>query len=383
MMISPSRTRPELLKFGQWLGLLGVVASLVLLWSLRQSLIYLFAALVLAMALCTLVGSIRSRLGCSRPLALLLSLGTVLLVLAVAATVVIPPFVDQFSQLLSKLPAAAETLLDLLRNGLSQVSQMIYGSGDGDLSWLRDGLVGSDAGGAPGLSPRLSSSLSSGALRLLGLAGGVGTGLLQILFVVAVALMVAVQPTAYLEVGVLLVPSFYRRRFRQVLVQCGDALSAWMVGVLISSLCVGILAAIGLSLLGVKLVAANALLAGLLNIIPNIGPTLSTVFPMSVALLDAPWKAAAVLALYVAVQNLESYLITPSVMHHQLKLLPGLTLSAQLLFTLVFGPLGLVLALPLAVCLQVILREVVIHDVMDPWKAPPRRRLSTASPAEP
>ena len=240
MMISPSRTRPDPLKFGQWLGLLALVASLVLLWSLRQSLIYLFAAVVLAMALCTLVGSIRCRLGCSRPLALLLSLGTVLLVLAVAATVVIPPFIDQFSQLLGKMPAAAETLLDLLRDGLSQISQMIYGSRDGGLAWLREGLVGSDAGSTPGLSPRLGSSLGSGALRLLGLAGGVGTGLLQILFVVAVALMVAVQPNVYLEVGVLLVPSFYRRRFRQVLVQCGDALSAWMVGVLISSLCVGI-----------------------------------------------------------------------------------------------------------------------------------------------
>ncbi|MDP4881279.1 MAG: AI-2E family transporter, partial [Cyanobium sp. MAG_137] len=121
------------MKFGQWLGLLALVASLVLLWSLRQSLIYLFAAVVLAMALCTLVGSIRSRLGCSRPLALLLSLGTVLLVLTVAATVVIPPFIDQFSQLLGKLPAAAETLLDLLRDGLSQISQMIYGSRDGGL----------------------------------------------------------------------------------------------------------------------------------------------------------------------------------------------------------------------------------------------------------
>ncbi len=85
MMISPTRTRSDPLKFGQWLGLLALVASLVLLWSLRQSLIYLFAAVVLAMALCTLVGSIRSRLGCSRPLALLLSLGTVLLVLTVAA----------------------------------------------------------------------------------------------------------------------------------------------------------------------------------------------------------------------------------------------------------------------------------------------------------
>ncbi len=154
---------------------------------------------------------------------------------------------------------------------------------------------------------------------------------------------------------------------------CGTALSAWMVGVLISSLCVGLLAAIGLSLLGVRLVAANALLAGLLNIIPNVGPTLSTVFPMSVALLDTPWKAVAVLLVYVLIQNLESYVITPSVMHHQLKLLPGLTLMAQLLFTVLFGPLGLLLALPLAVCLQVILREVLIHDILDPWK---RTRLS-------
>ena len=137
---------------------------------------------------------------------------------------------------------------------------------------------------------------------------------------------------------------------------------------LISSCCVALLAGIGLSLLGVKLVVANALLAGLLNVIPNVGPTLSTVFPMSVALLVSPWKALAVLGLYVLVQNLESYVITPSVMHHQVKLLPGLTLAAQFLFTVLFGPLGLLLALPLAVCLQVVIREVLIRDVLDPWR---------------
>lgn len=364
------------MKFGQWLGLLGLLAALLLLWSLRQSLMHLFAAVVLAMALCTLVGSIRNKLNCSRPLALLLSLGVVVLVVTVVATAVIPPFIDQFAQLITKLPAAAETLLDLLRSGLANANQMLYGSARDSVSWLRNGLIGNP--GATGLSSGLSSglgpSLGSGALRLLGLAGGLGTAVLQGLFVVAVALMVAVQPEPYREVGVLLVPSFYRRRFRQILVQCGEALSAWMVGVLISSLCVGTLAAIGLTLMGVKLVAANALLAGLLNIIPNVGPTLSTVFPVSVALLDAPWKALAVLVLYIAVQNLESYLITPSVMHHQLRLLPGLTLTAQLVFTVVFGPLGLLLALPLAVCLQVIVREVLIHDILDPWK---RQRLET------
>ena len=128
------------------------------------------------------------------------------------------------------------------------------------------------------------------------------------------------------------------------------------------------LAGIGLTLLGVKLVMANALLAGLLNVIPNVGPTLSTVFPMSVALLDAPWKAVAVLGLYVVIQNIESYVITPSVMHYQVNLLPGLTLTAQFIFTVLFGPLGLLMALPLAVVMQVLIREIVIHDVLDPWK---------------
>ena len=147
-----------------------------------------------------------------------------------------------------------------------------------------------------------------------------------------------------------------------------------MVGVLISSLAVAMLCGIALSLLGVKLVLANALLAGLLNVIPNVGPTISTVFPMAVAILDAPWKAVAVLGAYVLIQNLESYLITPSVMHHQVKLLPGLTLMAQFIFTLLFGPLGLLMALPLAVVIQVLVREILIHDVLDHWK---RTRLQT------
>jgi predicted PurR-regulated permease PerM len=54
-------------------------------------------------------------------------------------------------------------------------------------------------------------------------------------------------------------------------------------------------------------------------------------------------------------------------MHHQVKLLPGLTLAAQVLFTVVFGPLGLLMALPLAVVLQVLIGEVLINDVLNRW----------------
>lgn len=348
------------MSFGQWLGLLALVAALVLLWNLRQSLILVFTAVVVAMAICTLVAWVQRRLACRRGLALLLSLGLLLVVFAVIATAVIPPFMEQFGELISKLPAAANTLFNLLRDATASATRMLYGSSDGAVDRLREGVLRDGRLPIP--------DLGKGAMQIVGLAGGVGAGLLQLVFVLAVALMVAVQPEAYREVGVLLVPSFYRRRFRSVLVQCGEALSGWMVGVMISSLCVGVLAAIGLSLLGVNLVAANALLAGMLNVIPNVGPTLSTVFPMSVALLDSPWKSLAVLLLYVAIQNVESYLITPSVMHHQLKLLPGLTLSAQVIFTIIFGPIGLLMALPLAVCLQVLVREILIHDILDDWK---------------
>ncbi|MCT0200889.1 AI-2E family transporter [Synechococcus sp. CS-1325] len=356
------------MKFGQWLGLAGTAAAVALLWSLRDVLVQVFAAIVLAMALCTLVGFVRRQLGCGRPLALLLSLLGLLVLLVLAVTVLIPPFAAQFAELLTKVPAAAELLLAMARSALTEAARMIYGRQDAtlELDWFQQfqQLLPSGSEG----SAALASGLGEGLGRLLGLAGNLGGGLLQLLFVVAVSVMVAVQPTAYRDVAVLLIPSFYRRRFRQVLDGCGTALSDWMVGVLISSCCVALLSGIGLMLLGVKLVVANALLAGLLNVIPNVGPTLSTIFPVSVALLDAPWKALAVIGLYLVIQHLESYLITPSVMQHQLSLLPGLTLTAQFLFTVLFGPLGLLLALPMAVCLQVIVREVLIHDVLDPWK---------------
>ncbi|MFM7434722.1 MAG: AI-2E family transporter [Vulcanococcus sp.] len=345
------------MKFGQWIGVIATAAALVLLWQLREVVIHLFAAVVLAMALCTLVGVVQQRLRCRRPLALLLTLLGLLLLLAIALAAVVPPFVEQFQQLLLQLPTAAERATALLRQALEQSNRMLYGQQA--VQWLQQTWGASGGGAEP---------VAGGLRGLLGVAGNLGSGLVQLLFVLAVSLMIAAQPQAYREVAVLLAPSFYRRRLRQVLKQCGEALSSWMGGVLISSLCVGLLAGIGLSLLGVKLVVANALLAGLLNVIPNIGPTLSTVFPMSVALLVSPWKALAVLGLYVLVQNLESYVITPSVMQHQLKLLPGLTLAAQLLFTVLFGPLGLLLALPLAVCLQVVIREVLIRDVLDPWR---------------
>jgi len=348
-----------------WLSLAALVAASALLWSLRQVVLLLFAGVVIAMAICTLVGMLRERRPMPRPMALLICLLGLLALIGLGSAVVVPPFIEEFSVLLQKLPRAASRLVAMALGSLDWISDAIYGANA--LPDLQP-LVPSNQSLIPDGST-LANGVSTGVIGLLGLAGNLGNAALRLLFTIAVALMVSVQPQAYKNACIQLVPSFYRRRAQQILLQCGDALSSWMVGVLISSLAVSVLCGLALSLLGVKLVLANALLAGLLNVIPNVGPTISTVFPMAVALLDAPWKALAVLGAYILIQNLESYLITPSVMHHQVKLLPGLTLAAQFIFTVVFGALGLLMALPLAVVFQVLIREVLIHDVLDRWKA--------------
>ena len=353
------------LNFSHWLSLTALVSALILLWSLKEVIIQLFAGIVLAMALCTLINKLRSIISMPRSLALLASLITLGGIFTISLVIVVPQFTQEFQQLINQLPTAARELWELAIGTIDKVSDVIYGD-DPEGSWDQRILLNGFNPLPDG--PSLANGVGEWIKKILGLASNLGIGILQILFVIAVSLMIAIQPYSYREVAILLVPSFYRRRARSILCQCGDALSNWMVGVLISSLCVSILAGIGLSILGVKLVIANALLAGILNIIPNVGPVISTIFPLSVALLDAPWKAAAVLGMYIFIQNLESYLITPSVMHHQVKLLPGLTLTAQIIFTIIFGPIGLLLALPLTVVIQVLIREIIVHDLLDNWK---------------
>ncbi len=353
------------MKFSNWLALSALLSGGVLLWSIREVLIQLFAAIVLATAICTLVQKIRARQAMPRSLALGICLLGILTIFSLALVIVVPPFTEEFQQLIAQLPTAARELWELAIGSIDSFSDKVYG--DNPKGIWDERLFSNGFNPLPDGST-LANGVGDGIKKILGFASNLGIGILQLIFVLAVSLMISIQPASYREVAILLIPSFYRRRARSIMSQCGDALGEWMVGVLISSICVALLAGIGLSLLGVKLVVANALLAGLLNIIPNVGPAISTIFPFSVALLDAPWKSIAVIGMYIFIQNLESYLITPSVMHRQVKLLPGLTLTAQFVFTIIFGPIGLLLALPLAVVIQVLIREVVIHDLLDPWK---------------
>ena len=344
------------------LSITALIISIFIFWSLKEIIILLFAAIIIAMALCTITGKIRGLFRIPRWSSLIITIVSIILILSVSIVIIIPQFTSQFQELINQIPSAASKLWELSINTFFNFTEIIYKDNIpnfADRSILTNNLSIFPDGAT------LANGVTDSITKLISLVSNVGIGILQTLFIISVALMITLQPNSYREVAILLVPSFYRRRARDILLKCGDALSSWMSGVLLSSICVAILASIGLYLLGIKLVIANALIAGVLNIIPNVGPTISTIFPLSVALLDTPWKSIAVLGLYIVIQNIESYIITPSIMHKQVKLLPGLTITAQFIFTILFGPLGLLLAIPMAVVIQVFVKEIIIHDILE------------------
>jgi predicted PurR-regulated permease PerM len=181
--------------------------------------------------------------------------------------------------------------------------------------------------------------------------------------------MLLANPQAYRKGFVRLFPSFYRRRVDGILDQCEVALGRWLGGALISMSVVALMSMVGLSILRIPSPLAQGILAGVLNLIPNLGPTISVIPPMAIALLEAPWKSVAVFGLYFAIQQIESNFLTPYVMAQQVSLLPAVTLLSQVFFATFFGFLGLFLALPLTVVGQIWVKEVLIKDVLDQWRS--------------
>ena len=160
-----------------------------------------------------------------------------------------------------------------------------------------------------------------------------------------------------------LFPYPYKPKVYRILSRCQESLLGWFVGILFNMTVIVALSSVGLWLLRVQLPIVNALIAGLLTFIPNVGPFLSVIPPAAIALLDAPWKAGAAIGLYIGIQQIESNILTPIVMKREVSLLPAVTLLSQVTFGIFFGFLGLFLALPLVVVIQVLIQELWIERI--------------------
>ena len=339
------------MNFSSLVGAIALIISIYILWQIRLILLLAFAAVALATAINYLVNFLM-RLGVKkRGAAIFLSLLLLFLVFISFILLIIPPFIDQVQQSLYLLPEAADKI-------------------SAWLTWLQ-GRVPKQLVGEIQKLDNLTSNLPSVATKVFGnffniFSGSLGA-VVNILLVAVVTIMLLVTPHPYLRLFLAFFPSFYRRRAAKITKKSERALVGWTKGILFNMFVISLFSWLGLSILGVPLPLANALMAGLLTFIPTLGSIFSCIPPIVLAFIDAPWKALAVFILYILIQQAESNVLTPLVMKQQTSLLPAVTLLAQATFAIFFGFVGLFLALPLTVVSQVWIEEVLIKDVLSSW----------------
>jgi len=191
---------------------------------------------------------------------------------------------------------------------------------------------------------------------------GVVTDLL-ILFVIGI--FFAASPKLYQQGVVVLVSPKFRSRVEEVLNELYLVLKSWLLGKFLAMLFVGIFSAVGLMILDVPLAIALAFIAFLLDFIPTIGPIIASVPAILVAFLEGPMTALYVTILYFIISTIESYVIVPIIYKKTIAISPVITLASLVLFGILAGPLGIILATPLIAVIQVLIKELYIKDYLE------------------
>lgn len=322
-------------------GALVPVLLVLLLWKAAQAVLLIFAGYLMSVFLRAPIPFLRGRTGLSHRAAF----GIVLLVLAALLVALgfwtAPRVAEQADELSRQIPQAVEQLSGQLDR----------------YEWSRWLQARIESG-----QQRMDGSWLSGALGVFSSVVGAVTGFVVVLWA---GIYFAFDPRLYRRGLTALVPRRRRERVAEVFGEADETLRYWMLGMLASMTVVGILTWIGLSALGIPLAFILALLSALLTFIPNFGPIASTIPPALLALAQEPIKALWIVLLYLGIQTVESYLITPMIQKKAIEMQPALILMAQVVLALLFGFMGLVVAMPLAAALLVIVQRLYIEDVLE------------------
>lgn len=220
-----------------------------------------------------------------------------------------------------------------------------------------------------------SGMLSSGGGQFigrgLGLIGSTFGAVANVLIVVFFAVFMAAQPQPYIQGLLFLVPRRRRKRAREVIYEIGNVLRRWLIGQSILAVCVALLTGAGLLLLGAPFAVTLAILAGLMEFVPYIGPFVAAVPAILVGFAEGPQLALYIALLFLGVQMTESYILAPLIQHRAVHLAPAAILFAQVLMGAIVGALGVAVATPLAAAVMVAVGMLYVEDALgDPSARP-------------
>jgi predicted PurR-regulated permease PerM len=317
----------------------AIAGAVLLLWQLRQVVVLLFGAVMVATIFRAIADFLQKHLRLPERLAVLIAVLVVVGVIAGVIWSIGSQISAQSQQLAQALPKASQMIDDRLR---------AMGLGDPIAQWMRNvhsrGLVGADLTGI------LSSVTLSAASFLIVFFGGI---------------FLAAQPRLY-GIGLIkLIPPARRRLVAEAMEESDHALRLWLKGQLWAMIVIFLMTWIGLTLLGVQSSLILGLISGVLEFIPYAGAITSSIPAIMVALVQSPELALWTVGLYVLVHHVEAYLIQPVIQQFAVEIPAVITLFALLAFGLLFGVLGILLAAPLAVVSYVLVKRLYVIEALD------------------
>ena len=225
--------------------------------------------------------------------------------------------------------------------------------------------VGASSTAAPQtLKQRILGQLAGLTRYLFGFLSSTISVFAGLVLILVLSIYIGADPDTYHDGLMKLFPRPWRRRAGEVLTAIAIALRKWLVTQLIAMVVIGVVSTIVLLILGVNAAVPLGVIAGLLEFVPTVGPILSALPAIAMGFVDSPEKALAVIIAYIAIQQMENYLLIPFLMREGVNLPPALTIVAQALMALIFGFLGLLCAVPILAASMVAVKMLYVQDVV-------------------
>lgn len=311
------------------LKVIFAVVALAFLWAIRDIIVILLLALILASAMEPMVDYFNKK----RVPRAVSVLTTYILVLGLAALVIyllIPPVIYQFKLLEANWPEYSAKF----QNKISGTVLENFGIFD-----------------------FFQNFITGGQNTVVSRTFGIFNGFFSFVTVLVISFYLVAEEKGMKNFISTLLPEKHHDFIFQLVQKVQKKMGLWIIGQIILSFCIFALSLIGLYILGVKYALFLALLAGLLEVVPYIGPFLSAVPAVFFAFIQSPPLALAVAILYLLIQKTESYVLVPKVMEKTIGTSPLVVLIAILVGFKLAGVVGLLIAVPLAGALTVIVNE--------------------------
>jgi predicted PurR-regulated permease PerM len=353
-------------------AVVGLAVVLLLLWHTRTLVLTVFLGVLFALAVSAGVDRLqrwRIPRGAAAPLIVFAFVG----LLAGFGNWIGPTVREQTMELRTKLPEALGKLELWVRSRGGGIIATITGLSPDTLAAgpapnVAPTPLDSAVRGIPSPPPPVASAPSLRD-RLLAQLGGVGRFFLPVIsstlavaagivLVLFLAIYLAIDPGIYRRGLLYLVPLESRPKADRMLGAIATTLRKWLVTQLIAMVVIGVVTTSVLLALKVRAAIPLGILAGLLEFVPTLGPILSAIPAIAMGFVDSPEKALFVTIAYVGIQFIENHLLIPILMKEGIDLPPALTIVAQALMAIVFGILGLLVAVPLLATVMIGARMV-------------------------